>query len=104
MLGCASRQQDFSKEAIMKSYLSQVKKSDGIDRQEAVILGQSQIVFRGYDQEYLLGNPEFIKESDRQYVLKFYPKIKTFAERRGYPPILVWVEKNDGQTRLRWLN
>ena len=85
-----------SKESIMQSYLSKVNKSDGINKEEAILLSQSQIIFRGTEQNYHLNNPQLAFENEESYGIKFLPKTKDAND----PPVLIVITKKDGRVHV----
>ncbi len=87
-------------QSIMKDYLSQVNTHDGVNRKEAILLAQSQVVFRGYDQHYYLDRPKLAFEKPDRYGIKFYPRHKTMNVNEQYPTILVVIKKSDGEARF----
>ena len=84
----------------MKSYLSQVTKNDGIDQKEAILLAQSQVIFRGYAENYYLDKPLLVFDKVDRYGIKFFPRYKNLSEMRVYPKVLVVVQKKDGRIRF----
>ncbi len=88
-----------SKKGIMDAYLSGVQKSDGIDQPEAILLAQSQLIFRGADKKFYMDRPEIALADERHWVVRFYPINKTLAEVSSSANVLIVVDKNNGNTR-----
>jgi len=83
----------------MDAFLSGVQKSDGIDQSEAILLAQSQLIFRGADKKFYMDKPEVTQVDERHWVVRFYPINKTLAEVRTSTNVLIVVDKNNGNTR-----
>jgi len=100
--GCtttATRKVESNKKGIMDAYLSGVKKSDGINQQEAVLLAQSQLIFRGDDKRFYIDKPEITLEDERSWRIRFYSLNKTWAEVSASSNVLILVDKKNGNTR-----
>ena len=98
--GCMTTKKNItiaSKEDIMKAYLAGVNKTDGIDKKEAILLAQSQIIFLGYEHDYNYAKIEVLKEDKSEWVFKFYPIGKTLKDSINKPNFLVSVRKKDGE-------
>lgn len=85
---------------IMKKYLTQIDKSDGIDQDEALLLARSQIIFRGKDARYDLDKPRLSSEKD-EWVLTFSPVNKTLGEVISSTDLIIRISKRDG--RIDWI-
>ena len=83
----------------LKSYFTQIKKYDGIDQREALLLAQSQLKFEGRDKEYHIDHPQFISHDEEHWLVEFPPVDKTFAEARRSSPILFIIDKKTGACR-----
>jgi hypothetical protein len=88
------------KPQIMKDYLSQVDRSDGINQEEAVLLARSQLIFHGKDTRYDLNNPQ-VSSEDRYWVLVFTPVNKTLGELLSSSELTMRIDKKDG--RIDWV-
>jgi len=88
-----------SKKGIMDAFLSGVQKSDGIDQPEAILLAQSQLIFRGADKKFYMDRPEVALADERHWVVRFHPINKTLAEVSSSANVLIVVDKNNGNTR-----
>ena len=100
LVGCMTTKKNIlraSKEEIMKSYLLGVHKTDGINKKEAILLAQSQIIFLGYEHDYNYAKIEILKEDKNEWVFKFYPIGKTLQESTNKPNFLVSVRKKEGE-------
>ena len=98
--GCVSTPVKLTKKEIMQDYLSKVTIHDGVTQQEAILIAQSQVIFRGIEKNYHLENPQIVFEKEDSFGIKFYSKYKSLADRDLYPNILVVVQKKDGRTRF----
>lgn len=85
---------------IMHAYQFKVEKFDGISADEAVVIAQSEVIFRGYDKEYYITKPNLKKLDDTSWAVEFYPVNKTFIDSISKPKLLITVEKTDG--KLSW--
>jgi hypothetical protein len=92
-----------SKKEIMDSYLKDIVKNDGINQNEALILAGSQLMFQGYDENYLINDPIVFEQAD-QWHIKFYPIAKTLAEVIDSQLMIVTVDKISGKVNLKKLN
>jgi len=100
--GCAASSGpkiESSKKGVMDAFLSGVQKSDGIDQPEAILLAQSQLIFRGADKKFYLDRPEVALADERHWVVRFYPINKTLAEVSSSTNVLIVVDRNNGNTR-----
>ena len=88
-------------QGVMKGYLSQIKKFDGINEHEAILLAQSQLMFQGLDEEYYYNHPRVEEESAESFLVVFDPINKTLAETQTDTPIEIIVSKKDGSVRLK---
>jgi hypothetical protein len=86
-----------NKAEIMRSYFSQVTRYDGIDANEALLIAQSEMIFRGLDQSYVLGQPQQEKIDSAHWGVRFYPINQNTGEQTS---ILVIIRKKDGA--LSW--
>jgi hypothetical protein len=89
-----------AQKAILKAYLSEITRYDGITLQEARIIAQSEIIFRGYGDIYYLQQPQVKFEDDRHFVFAFTPIVKTLEETVPRPERLVRVDKKSGAVHL----
>ena len=94
-----ARKTKLTKGSIMKSYLSGVNKADGVNKDEAILMAQSQIIFRGNDRRYNLNNPEIAFENDQSFGIKFI-SVKKFLSSKEYPPVVIAIDKKDGRVRF----
>lgn len=85
---------------IMHAYQFGIEKVDGISPEEAVVIAQSEVIFRGYDKEYYLTKPHLKKLDDSSWAVEFYPVNKTFIDSISKPKLLITVGKTDG--KLSW--
>ena len=99
-LGCSSAStkdpRPSTKKGIMDAYLFKVNKTDGINRSEAILLAQSQMIFLGYSDSYNLAKPDMVAGNKNQWVFKFYPVGKTLKELITKPKILISINRKDG--------
>lgn len=85
---------------IMHAYQFTISKRDGIDQEEAKIIAQSEVIFRGYDTTYYFTRPRIYAESPEIWAVEFFPVSKTFRDARNNPRIRITINKADGQ--LTW--
>lgn len=100
-LGCASaeiHEPKAVKADIMKAYLSEVTKYDGIDVNEAVILAQSEMIFHGLDKDYYLDTPQLEPTDRDHWGVRFYPINRNPRDVITNPSVLVVVDRKDGKT------
>lgn len=105
MAGCTARQNQISSQPegtgvihkntqeIMRAYLSNVNKQDGISREEGVLIAQSELIFRGYEDQYDIGDPELIEDNAERFSYRFSALEQNAP--RG-PEVIVRVRKKDG--------
>ncbi len=87
------------KQGIMDAYLTKIQKYDGIDEAEAILLAQSQLIFRGVDRKYYIEHPEIFGGGDKIWEVKFFPVNKTLAQASANQPLVIAVNKKDGNVR-----
>ena len=85
---------------IMHAYQFSVSKRDGVNEDEAIIIAQSDVIFRGYEKDYYLTRPRIIGAGEDDWGVEFSPISKTFQEARIKPRILVKVGKADGKLKV----
>lgn len=85
---------------IMHAYQFKVEKLDGISESEAVVIAQSEVIFRGYEDEYYIMKPHLRKLDESTWAVEFYPVNKTFIDSISKPKLLITVSKSDG--KLSW--
>lgn len=85
---------------VMHAYQFSVSKKDGVNREEARIIAQSEVIFRGYENDYYFTRPRLYPDTADQWTVEFYPVTKTFQEARVKPRVRVTIDKDDGQ--LKW--
>lgn len=85
---------------IMHAYQFKIEKFDGISQEEAVVIAQSEVIFRGYDKDYYFTKPNLKKLDDTSWAVEFYPVNKTFIDSISKPKLLITVGKTDG--KLSW--
>ncbi len=88
------------REALMRSFLSDVVKFDGIDQREAAIIAKSELMFRQEDERFYLDEPHFEAVDEDNWGIRFYPVNRSAAEARRNPSMLVVVNKETGRVRL----
>jgi hypothetical protein len=101
IMGCASspaQDNPVDNRQLMENYLSKVVKYDGINYEEAVILAQSQLVFRDKEKEFRYDRPELAFPDETFWVIQFPPINTTLAELISRPNALIWVRKDNGET------
>ena len=81
---------------LMDSYLSGVVRFDGIDREEALILAQSQMVFRGRNHEFDLNTPQWFPDDETYWVLSFKSVRRTLADVIAKKAVVIFVDKRNG--------
>lgn len=84
----------------MHAYQFKVEKLDGISESEAVVIAQSEVIFRGYEDEYYIMKPHLRKLDESTWAVEFYPVNKTFIDSISKPKLLITVSKSDG--KLSW--
>ena len=101
--GCATHSSlgFLTKKEIMQAYLKDINKSDGINQKEAVLLAQSQLIFHGYENKYLIHEPHMGFDDKNFWVIKFYPANKTLVEVLESPIVLVTIAKDNGKVKLQ---
>lgn len=82
---------------IMHAYQFKVSKRDGVDEDEAIIIAQSEIIFRGFEDDYYFTKPRLIMMDKESWGVEFYPISKTFREARTKPRIQISVNKANGK-------
>lgn len=85
---------------VMHAYQFAVSKGDGVDADEAKVIAQSEVIFRGYEQEYYFTRPRLHDTDPDKWTVEFYPVTKTFQEARVKPRVRVTIDKEDG--KLKW--
>ena len=85
----------------MFATMTQVRTYDGIDREEAVLLAQGELMFRGKQKQYRFDQPEILREDSDRWVLQFHPLVPTFSDRHKVPIMQVTVDKTNGKVRAR---
>ena len=84
----------------MSSYLSKISKSDGIDQEEAILIAQSEIIFRGLQKKYYLDDPIYQGIDQHYWTIKFRPVTKTLSQTKTRYNIIIYVHQDDGQTLI----
>ena len=101
--GCAGLQdtsESVSRKEMMRSYLLQVKKTDGINREEALLIAKSELYFRGLDKMYNLNQAPAVFEDDNRWAVSFTFHHKTFQQLISEPRTFILIEKKDGSVFL----
>ena len=94
--GCAPTKAETNRQELMGAYLSRVTKYDGIDRSEALILAQSQLIFLGRERDYWFEEPEITGEDNDFWYVRFSPINRTLEQVIHRTPILVTIRKANG--------
>ena len=81
---------------LMDAYLSQVAKYDGINREEAIVLAQSQVIFRGREREFVLEEPQ-VTSSPELWTVTFIPVNRTLVDILSRPEIKIHIRKANGE-------
>ena len=68
------------REHIMQDYLTDVKRNDGINAQEAVLLARSELVFRSLERQYNLKEPLLEDQDAEHYSVQFFSSNKTLGQ------------------------
>ena len=103
LTGCISTQNKHAmtaKEQIMSDYLSQIERNDGINRQEAVLLARSELIFRGYDKQYSLSRPLIEHYDEENYLIQFFSSNKTLGQMIVGAAVSILVNKTTGDVYL----
>ena len=87
------------RQAIMRAYLQNVEKYDGVDEKEAVLLAQSQLIFQGYADSYDVETPQVVSRDDKFWKIQFSPVSKNTMETDA-SPLMISVNRKDGVSRL----
>lgn len=90
-----------TKQSIMKAYLTDVSKTDGINREESMLLAQSELIFRGYESTFDIGEPKNWGEDREHYTYLFLHIGLTLIEARPDQRMVVTVSKKNGEVNLR---
>ena len=85
---------------VMHAYQFAVSKKDGITENEAKVIAQSEVIFRGFENEYYFTRPRLHSVNPDKWTVEFYPVTRTFREARIKPRVRVTIDKEDGQ--LKW--
>ncbi|MCA9392683.1 MAG: hypothetical protein KC900_00645 [Candidatus Omnitrophica bacterium] len=85
---------------VMHAYQFAVSKGDGVDEDEAKVIAQSEVIFRGYENDYYFTRPRLHDLDPGKWTVEFYPVTKTFREARVKPRVRVTIDKDDG--KLKW--
>ena len=102
LFGCASTEKvSLNKQEIARAYLTKINKKDGINRREAVLLAQNELLFLGRDHEYNINGPKIVSETPRLWIIHFPSLPKTFQEVLSKPELNILVEKKDGSVRAK---
>ena len=84
-----------TRQAIMRAYLQNVEKYDGVDEKEALLLAQSQLIFQGYADSYDVGTPQLVSQDDKFWKVEFFP-----AENKSMQvdadTVMISVNRRDG--------
>ena len=98
----SSPNKPLDKDKIMKSYLA-VTKYDGIDDEEAVVLAQSELLFRNLEKRYQVAKPKITALTDHQVIVSF-PGVNSQLETKLPPGIQVLVGRASGKVTLQTPN
>ncbi len=82
---------------LMDSYLSEVVKYDGIDKEEALILAKSQLFFQGRSQDFHLDKPQWIEGDEEYWQVSFVPVRRTLADVIAGTELIILIHKEDGE-------
>ena len=93
------RESKLIREEILRAYLKDVKKSDGINLKEAFLVAQSDLIFHDLDKRYRIKEPVMAFEDVTRWGIVFQPISKTWGEAIGQSRFIIVVDKNSGQTR-----
>ena len=85
--------------AFMKNYFTQIKKYDGIDEKEAVLLAQSQLRFAGDEKNYYIEHPEIVLYDEEHWIVRFLPVNRTLAQASTNSALLIIIDKKTGAVR-----
>lgn len=103
--GSAPSEAEITKRQIMQAYQAQVSKFDGIDFREAKLVAQSEVIFRGYDDQYRVTQPQVKDDRERDvWRVKFFPINRTMYDALHKPNVLVSIEKKDGSIYWELVN
>ena len=83
----------------MKNYFTQIKKYDGIDEREAILLAQSQLRFQGDEKKYYIDHPQVVPYDEEHWLVSFAPVNKTLAQVSSNPDLLIIIDKKNGDVR-----
>ena len=106
LTGCASARLGSSfaqatPDGVMFKSMTQVRTFDGIDRQEAILLAQSELVFRGRQNDFRFDRPKVLREDSDRWIIRFQPLAKAPAESKPNPLMQISVDKSNGEVRSR---
>lgn len=85
---------------VMHAYQFSVSKKDGVNEEEAKVIAQSEVIFRGFENDYYFTRPRIHDVKPNKWTVEFYPITKTFREARVKPRVRVTVDKEDGH--IKW--
>ena len=89
-----------TRKEVMHNYLSNITKYDGIDRQEAITLAQSHLIFHGQENDYYFDIPQILFEDEEGWGIRFYPITQKGTGTTLTPSVLITVNKKDGRIRF----
>lgn len=93
------RESKLIREEIMRAYLTEIKKTDGIDLKEAFLLAQSDLIFHNLDKRYLINNPLMAFEDASRWGIAFEPVSKTWGEAISQSRLVIIISKDSGEMK-----
>jgi len=105
LAGCSTtvknNKDGFNPKAITKSYLTTIQKADGINKEEALLLAQNELIFRGYDRSFAVNKPEIFFDDSQVWGIRFFSSNKTMADMLSGRVVDVFIRKDDGRLNVR---
>lgn len=101
---CTAPIQDTSgvnKTTLAHDYLTDVRKEDGIDRREALLLAQNEILFRAFENSFDIQNPGIFLDNNELWGIRFPTHKKTMEEALSGRVIDVYIRKEDGHIAVQ---
>ena len=85
-----------TKEDILKAFLEDINKRDGVTLYEAIIMAQTELIFRDILNNYHFEKPQITTQSPARWGIRFHPRLIN-TDNKPAVPVQFIITKNQGQ-------
>lgn len=82
--------------ADIRNQAKSVDLSNGVDRVEAIVVAQNEMIRKGFDKKWDISKPKIRFEDEDEWGIKFYPKL-SFSKTAPLLNFLVAIKKKTGE-------